>query len=480
MSDSGASQSKELPLPIEPPPKPRRLRKFLRRTLGTIALVALVYVGFFVYSQQQRDGLVRKLEDSGEKLRWSVRADDLVAQSDSLAGTKKARETLADFDKLRMGKSLLPTAATYKLVAETNDWRPGVYPEVQRELKAAAPVLASFREVAKTPVGLIVPNVEFREASVKTPSTAHLSLVSRLFSLLALERVDALGRMDTRKAYETVRVSLEATQILAFEPLLASQERRAEVFEFSVRQLMHCLGAAAPTDAEYRDLDFLLNSRVSEGEAAAIGAEMAKRVALLDDPTLLRDVVEKFLAKKFYSDESDRWKEEWKYRSLASPLAKPLLFRVQTDLLRDYDAFKNSTGGAFHFDSVVGKRAPYEMVMHVLYVSGRAERLDERLEFARSLKRSALLGRWGLRICQYYYAKGKLPGRLDETKGTLTFVDTDPFYLGPFGGKPPIYTPTEDGFTLEAGSRMPRHSLLSSADDVVRVKFLPNRLRPTK
>jgi hypothetical protein len=470
-----------MPIPADhpEPPRPRRLRKFLRRSLGTIAVVAFVFVGFHFYSQQQRDSLLRKLEASGERLRWTERADEIIAQSGDLAGTKKLRETLAEFDKLRIGKSLLPTAGTFNLVAQKNEWRPGVYPEVQRELKMAAPVLAGFREAAKTPVGLIVPNAEFREASVKSPLTTHLSQVSRLFSLLALERVDALGRKDARKAYETVRVSLEATQVLAFEPLLASQERRAEVFEFSVRQLMHCLGAAAPTEDEYRDLDALFEPRVPQVGGAEIGAEMAKRLTVLDDPVLFRDAVEKFLAKKFYSDESDRWIEEWKYRSLASPLAKPLLFRVQTELLRDFDVHKNSTGVASHFDAAVGKRAPYETVMNVLFVSGRAERLDDRHDFAVSLKRSALLGRWGLRICRHYDLNNKLPGRFDDMKENGTRIDMSPSNLDAFAGKPPIYTPTEDGFTLEAGSRMPRHASLSSADDVVRVKFLPNRLRPT-
>jgi hypothetical protein len=447
-------------------------RRWLRQAIGLLVVVAVVYGGFFAYALYERNTVLSRLEAKGEKVRFSEYTAALFVKNASQPSPAPIREAIEALKKQKGGRGeLLPTSGTYSLAEKTN-WRPMSHQKIDAELKAAAPALVAAHAAVKNPARHVLSEEEFRKEGSQLPALEHLPMISRLVSLLALERIDALAKGDARRAFDCVRTSFGVAESLADEPWLRSQQRRLDAFETSGLQLFRCLGDAAATEDEYRQFDAIFAAASANATAKEmLRVEFAKRFELLEDPRLFKEATTAYFGRLMRDDSFDRKLLHWKYAVLTSPLARPLVYLVQADVLRDFSTLLERSDKPQIGEWTETHRPPFDDVMLPLYMT-RVDRVEDEMDYVVSFGRSATMCRWALHICQSFDAKGSLPKRLEDVcDAGMPTID-----LAWFDGKAPQYTLAAKGFTLEAGARNPRSKSLSLVSESIRVQFADKRL----
>ena len=247
----------ELPSTASKPRKRKRLYRVLWTLLALVVGVFFYWTWSYYSALAERDALIAEIHSRGEPVWWKEVAEKALAEQSEDTGAdlflKAIWELGGDFNRSKPGMPSSKLEDDLKIKYP----EPTILPEVEEELKAAAPAFALAEQAVKRTPGLLTK--ELRSDDPSRILLPHIQNVRGLTRMLRWEAYDALAKSDSRRAYKAIILSLQCSEQLAVEPLLISQIVRFANKGLSCNHLEMCLTYSPPNEEEFRILDKLIS-----------------------------------------------------------------------------------------------------------------------------------------------------------------------------------------------------------------------------
>jgi len=422
------------------PNSPERKRRVVYLVLGALfGLPALMLLGGYAFWYRQckaeLDAEIERVLDRGEPL-WFEDLDPGPDENLYLNG-----------DLVAAALKVLPKPPRqFREFVDANP-PPGEYPQFRVALAASRAQLDRVVEAARGS------NCRFRyDYRTTVPFNillSHVQQTGRGPTLLKADVLQSLGTGDDARAVQAVIDALDVAELLRDEPFLVSQLVRASAAGKGLDGLAITLASVDLDDGQFPTID----RRLAEMEERFRLASVIQNDRAMQFTTMnhLEKNPEEFSAAN--RTVFGRRVPEWRHRWYGSFFYRPPMMRQQAFMLRTMSrlaACVDQPGPA-------GKRK-LDRIENDLDVQLESQPVNAALlaekhggfRFTDSRgaglqhRQRLIAARLGLRVSRYRAEHGRLPDSLDEVLDE--HIDAMP--VGLFSGKPFVYEPGPDGFSI--------------------------------
>jgi hypothetical protein len=450
-----------------PAAKPRR-RKWPFRVLWGLLAVVLglgLYWSWRHHSAiAERDALIAELHAKGEPVWWDEVVDRLLAEPAEETGAELYLKALwalgGDYNPAgpRLPSGVLWDASFIHgrlMAAPGVSLEPVVDPRIREQLKLAAPTFAALDQAVERKSGLVSRNVKGRLLRQSDPYRFLLPHIQDSRGLVRMNfwRIyDALARKAPAEACHAAWVGLAASEQLSNEPWILTQFVRLDMQLHACRHLAFCLQYAAVPDADFQRLDaFFASLEDSFRLDGVFRADRALGLHVWSSGEVTKDViVSSALVPRSANPFMDGASKAW-LSILGSPLVAPARVETQVAELRFYariaDKIDRPDVDLKEFDDAVAAYEAAAPIHRLVSIpAGKSKSVRTFAKYVVIAHRRLILHRLALRLRRHYDRHGKFPERLDE----LCDAVMPTIRLDWFQNHPIVYTPSADGFRLEA------------------------------